>query len=512
MPMSTLPASILSHMIAINNVPPPPLRSIPSLKVSKHINYGQLNALCHIRGLHHSHSSCNIVSAHNTFMKQYPEIFLHKKPILPKISKQIRQRKPREKAEDSLYQHPDDFHNIAVHIKKARGGQDLRGSQVTPEKIAEFLAILKKLPVHRTAQEHNIVWKMLRTIPELNSNLSKEHLKIVSRNLVSQTWIKGSTVTASDGFYIILKGVARYQPKVWNGLNEKMDSAVSYNPLTSSSLAMLENFRSSDVSDVYARSPDSKLGQWSTFGSLDLELETQPFSVVTEEECEILKISAKEYEKLKMEKIKQDNIQKFKLIHNCPYYEEWPTLSINELVMLIKWKKFPPGHVIVESGDVISFVAFINSGYCNIYRSIIGLVKLQTNKVKKSPKLVYMGRLKEKESFGEISVLLQEPFPCTIITGKEVEMAIIEDKDIFELDEVTKQLMLYTAKPTFGHLTEEDVKLKYMERELRKEWKQFKDKTLSNTLFYNGILPGFGKWMHDWKSIPRNLKDTLFSY
>lgn len=42
-----------------------------------------------------------------------------------------------------------------------------------------------------------------------------------------------------------------------------------------------------------------------------------------------------------------------------------------------------------------------------------------------------MGRLKEKESFGEISVLLQEPFPCTIITGKEVEMAIIEDKDIF---------------------------------------------------------------------------------
>lgn len=37
------------------------------------------------------------------------------------------------------------------------------------------------------------MWKMLRTIPELNSNLSKEHLKIVSRNLVSQTWIKGST-------------------------------------------------------------------------------------------------------------------------------------------------------------------------------------------------------------------------------------------------------------------------------------------------------------------------------
>lgn len=42
-----------------------------------------------------------------------------------------------------------------------------------------------------------------------------------------------------------------------------------------------------------------------------------------------------------------------------------------------------------------------------------------------------MGQLKEKESFGEISVLLQVPFTCTIITEKEVEMAIIEDKDLF---------------------------------------------------------------------------------
>ena len=42
-----------------------------------------------------------------------------------------------------------------------------------------------------------------------------------------------------------------------------------------------------------------------------------------------------------------------------------------------------------------------------------------------------MGRLKEKESFGEISVLLQLPFTCTVVTGKEVEMAIIEDKDLF---------------------------------------------------------------------------------
>ena len=49
---------------------------------------------------------------------------------------------------------------------------------------------------------------------------------------------------------------------------------------------------------------------------------------------------------------------------------------------------------------------------------------------KKFQKLVYMGRLNEKESFGEISVLLQVSFTCTIVTGKDVEMAIIEDKDL----------------------------------------------------------------------------------
>ncbi|XP_008585940.1 PREDICTED: cyclic nucleotide-binding domain-containing protein 1, partial [Galeopterus variegatus] len=178
-----------------------------------------------------------------------------------------------------------------------------------------------------------------------------------------------------------------------------------------------------------------QLRQWSTFGTLEVipEIESvaPAFSVVTEDDCEILKIPAKEYAKLKLEKKKLESIQKLELIRKCPYYEEWPTLSIYELIALIKWKKFPPGHVIVESGSIISFVAYINSGYCNVYRSIIGFVKLHSNKMKKTRKLVYMGRLKEKESFGEISVLLQEPFTCTIITGREVELAIIEDKDLW---------------------------------------------------------------------------------
>ncbi|XP_040597260.1 cyclic nucleotide-binding domain-containing protein 1 isoform X2 [Mesocricetus auratus] len=475
MPMDSLPTAILAHMVAINNVPPPPLRSIPSLRLHTNINYGQLNALCHIRGL--------------------------------QSTKCIR------KTDEKSLQ-PDESHNIALYLRQARGGPSIYEEQRGAMKFTEFLAILKKLPIHRTILEHNIVWSMLKKIPELASQLSDKHLKILSRKVFSETWIKGSKVIADDGLYIILKGQARPRIKVLRRLNEDNDSIIS--SISKDSFVFDAELRDSTVAEIYMPSQELVLKKWSTFGSLEDASQTKAdktqCSVVTEDDCEILKIPAKEYEKLKLEKVKRENMQKLKLIRKCPFYENWPTLSICDLVSVSKWKIFPPGHVLVESGTVISFVGFINSGYCNIYRNVVGLVRIRVNKVKKVKKLVYMGKLKEKESFGEISILLQDPFSCTIITGGEVEMMIIEDKDILALDSVTKELMIQTAKPTFSHLTEEDVNSEYIQKVKEKEWKYFKTKTMKRTLHCNGVLPGFGKWNHYWTTIPRNLKDTLVSY
>ncbi|XP_077627466.1 cyclic nucleotide-binding domain-containing protein 1 isoform X3 [Crocuta crocuta] len=506
--------------------------------MSKYIDYGQLNELCHKRELQSSQSSYNILSAHDMFIKQYPKIFLKKKTRLPNLFKQEEKREPTEDTEELQPPKPDDSHNIAIHVKKARGGLTSYEPKNLEEKLVELLSILKKLPTYRTLREHRTVWKMLKTIPDLTSQLTDEHLKTLSKSVISETWVKGSTVVGNDGFYIILKGSARLQTKVYKDLIDENESTSSFIPQSSQGFFFNEDFKNI-LPEMHPPSLKPVLRQWSTFGTLEVtaqtELETEEYSVITEEDCEILKIPAKDFARLKSEKIKLENKEKMKLIHNCPYYEEWPTLSICELVALIKWKKFPPGHVIVETGKIISFVAYINSGYCNIYRNVVGLIKLQPKKVKKIQKLVCMGTLKEKESFGEISVLLQLPFTCTIITGEEVEMAIIEDKDVFELDPVTKQLMLYTAKPTFDHLkdicpvcklpilctlnhipitviNQEDVKNVYLEREQKMEWKNFKDKTMKNSLYYNGIIPGFGKWDHCWTSIPRNLKDTLISY
>ncbi|XP_039697913.1 cyclic nucleotide-binding domain-containing protein 1 [Pteropus medius] len=478
MPMSSLSSAILSHMIAINNVPPPPLRSVPGLKMSTHIDYGQLNALCNRSGQQSCGSACSVLSAHTRFMKQYPKIFLKKKVRLPKLFKQEGKREPKGTEESQPQQSDAESHNIAVYVKKARGGHTLYGPKKYEEKLEEFLAILKKLPMRRTLHEHKMVWKMLKTIPDLTSQLTDEDLKALSKSVTSETWVKGSTVVGNDGFYVILKGLARPQTQVYKNLLEESESTATFIPQSFHSFVFSDNLENVVLAEMHTPPCDPMLRPWSTFGTLEVsaqfQLEPREFSVVTEEDCEILKIPAKDYAKIKLEKTKFENKQIVNLIRKCPYYVEWPTLSIHELVLLIRWRKFPPGHVIVESGNIISFVAFINSGYCNIYKPIVGLVKLQSKKVKKIRKLVYMGKVKEMESFGEISVLLRVPFTCTVVTGNEVEMAVIEDKDLFGLDPVTQQLMLQTAKPTFGHLTDEDVKNEYLQKEQQKEWNNFK--------------------------------------
>ncbi|KAM5211473.1 cyclic nucleotide-binding domain-containing protein 1 [Hipposideros larvatus] len=725
-----------------------------SLKMSKHIDYGQLNALCHTRGLQSSWNMCTILSVHNKFIKQYPKIFVQDKNRLPKLFKHEGQRNSTKGPEKRQSQRADgDSHNIAVYIKKARGGHSLYGPKESEEQLEEVLAILKKLPIYRTLREHNTVWKMLKTVPDLTSQLNDEHLRILSKNVISETWVKGSTgssggckqrsshntglpgsspvgagkwgactprprlpcctglrrtggalaapaappraqarppgarptsgsghvtgtraaacrvvgesvgplhdlplrgapgrqqqadvvtrgkqatwhfsgegprcetsgdfpgpfssdrlnavscrvpvvpapagsvrgllrmtpsekalLVGSDGVYVLLKGLARPQAQLHTTLIEENEAATSFVRRRFHSVVFSDDVGDAARGDVHVPPCDSEMGSgllgsepwlnspgvdsgrwrcsrqkraqepvkaplvstvepqqthrvaertqprcvvgrapqlrpWSTFGTLEvtaqIQVESKEYSVVTEEDCEILKIPAKDYAKLKSEKTQLKNKQIVKLIQKCPYYEEWPTLSIYDLVLLVKWKRFPPGHVIVESGNIISFVAYINSGYCNVYRNIVGLVRLQSKKVKKIQKLVYMGQLNEKQSFGEISVLRQVPFTCTVITGKEVEMAVIEDKDLFELDPVTQQLMLQTAKPTFDHLTDEDVKNEYLQKEQQKEWNDFKDKTMKSSLYYNGIIPGFGKWDHYWTSVPKNLKDTLVIY
>nr|KAF6326186.1 cyclic nucleotide binding domain containing 1 [Pipistrellus kuhlii] len=432
MPVSSLSSAILAHMKAINNVPPPPLRSVPALQMPKHIDYVQLNALFHVSKQQASRSSQSVLSAHQDVIKNYPRIFLQRKFRLPRLSQQGERKNLAEDTEKSQRPKPEsDTHNISIYLNQVRGSHPCE-SKNFEEKVEEFLAILKKLPIYRKLHEHKTVWKMLKTVPDLTCQLTDDHLKTLSRNVISETWIKGSTVVGSDGFYVVLRGVVRAQTPLYKSLIDEEGSQAAFVPQSFHSYVCGQDLHPG--SERPAKPCGTRLGQWSTFGTLEVTAQVQAdpavYSVVTEEDCELLKISAANYAKLKSEKTKLENRQIVQLIRGCPCYQAWPTLAIQELVLLVRWKRFPQGQVIVESGTVIPFVVYINSGHCNIYRDIVGLVRLHPRRVKKVRKLVYMGQLQRQRSFGELSALLQQPFTCTVVAGADVEAAIIQDTDL----------------------------------------------------------------------------------
>ena len=74
------------------------------------------------------------------------------------------------------------------------------------------------------------------------------------------------------------------------------------------------------------------------------------------------------------EKTRLENQYKVKLIHKCPYYVEWPTLSIYDLVTFTKWKKFPPGHgefnVILDYFIYVTLFKFVISHFKIFYKYI----------------------------------------------------------------------------------------------------------------------------------------------
>nr|XP_020825754.1 cyclic nucleotide-binding domain-containing protein 1 isoform X3 [Phascolarctos cinereus] len=498
MPLSSISQSILTLM---EGIPPLPPQGVLKLKSSKLIDYEQLEKLCEIKGLKAGKGAQSTKEAHENFMKHYKKIFQKEKRILPYL--------PTSPAKMASFARPgagpmdDNFHNIGFYIRDIHCQTSAELALQFKDKLEEFITVLKKLPIHRSHAERRFVYKMMKTMPDLSSQLTRGDFKALSQNITSETWVKGTTVIANEGFYIILKGSVQPRSKVYKKMIELVPADFLSEP-SSEYLSEEEFFQENPLAEYHSFVYPHYiiLGPWNGFGTLielpEPKLGSNLYSLIMEEDCELLKINAKEYAKIKEEQVKMEKLTREQLIHKCPYYRNWPKLSVDELTVHIKWRRYPPGHVLVKDGEIISFVAYIQSGFCKVYREVIGLMKYQLRKMKKKRRRVFMGKLQEKESFGEISVLLQIPFTCTIITGSEVELGIINAEDMLELDWVTRKLVLQTAEQTFGYLTDEDVQNEYIARQRHKEWKKFKDKIIQSSLDCQGIIPGTGRWCHCW--------------
>ncbi|KAJ7338974.1 hypothetical protein JRQ81_012876, partial [Phrynocephalus forsythii] len=343
-------------------------------------------------------------------------------------------------------------------------------------------------PILRTADEHETVYKIMKTIPDINEQLSDAEMKELSTTVIREYWVKGSRVDGSKGFYAILKGSVKPQTKHYKKMvGEDLVSA------------SIPCSATSETKISWSLPPEASLGVGYCFGTL-LPLpgkqQHNTLTVVTEDNCDFLKIPSVDYLRIKEETAKREQLAKEELIRFSPYYQNWPMVFIFQLSAQLKWKKFPVNHVLMKGGEISQYIGFIKSGHCNAYRIIPALVKRPLGKMIKQMRHVLIGQLNPKESFGEMSILLQSPATYTLKAATPVELGLIDASDVLNLDPMIQMLLLQTVKPSFENITHDDLKLAYIKKEMEKEWKHKKDMILKEVLFYNGIMPGVGKWVH----------------
>ncbi|CAF3902101.1 unnamed protein product [Rotaria sp. Silwood2] len=188
--------------------------------------------------------------------------------------------------------------------------------------------------------------------------------------------------------------------------------------------------------------------------------------------------------------------EKYSLIRSCGEYKMWTKQPTDELVRLIEWIDYPQNTILASEGFRCPFIAYMKTGECHILRKV-DVVKTAHNGAKsRQLRQVVMGKITSPDSFGEISVLLQEAMTCTIVTATHCRLGIVRPAKTLELPEVTRKLLLHTAQRTFAHLSQDDIRREYINQETRKEWTDFKKDILNDVIFKKNIRSGQGKWQH----------------
>jgi len=419
--------------------------------------------------------------AHQTFMNNYHSIFQQDPKSYTNVherlaEKQQRISKPPPKKDES--------HNIADHLLK------LRKNRSSPSKDARMEELMKKvrrsskkLPHERSSKENYQLFKSLLSVNCL-SHVPKKVLEKLVSSAHLEKWDPHFTVFGDSGLYLIVKGSCI--PNEPYRLNQS--------PMLSrmeSSLSPDYTIDSSTLRKASMLHPGDHFGQLETINDED---NSSIKSVVTLEECELLRFSSTFFDRVTKQIKDEEYGNKLHLAQNCKLFHEWPNHALKKISEVFQWVEVPAGEVLGLEGTVAQRVCVIKEGSC-LLRKVLSV--LSTNhdgkKVKKS-KEVITGILEPGDSFGEKSLTTNEPLEYSIISETYLVMATVSIDDIEGLDDVTKALFQQTCKTKGSKMSEGTVKTKYIEKQAELEWKLKKDKILREALYYNGIMPGYSKW------------------
>ncbi|KAF7246408.1 Cyclic nucleotide-binding domain-containing protein 1, partial [Varanus komodoensis] len=364
------------------------------------------------------------------------------------------------------YQYADD---TQLHLSFSTNPVEMEKSA---HEVLEKSDLEPHSPILRSYEEHEAVYRTMKLIPDISEQLSDAEMRQLSTTVIREYWVKGSTVDASQGLYAILKGSARPQSKFYKKmvggnfvLAHRQSSTTSASRLSRSSLCSI--MESMVECNSVCMPLFWKLRIGCCFGTLEplpAGMQQDVLTVVTDDNCDFLKIPSTDYLRVKAHGIlehetvfqdiaKREHLAKEELICGSPFYQDWPMVFIFQLTAHLKWRKFPVDHVIMKGGEISTYVGFIKSGCCNAYQTIPALVKRPLGKMIKCIRRVLIGELHPRESFGEISILLQVPSAYMLKAATPVELGIIEAADILDLDPVIQILLLQSVKPTFENIT-----------------------------------------------------------
>ena len=138
------------------------------------------------------------------------------------------------------------------------------------------------------------------------------------------------------------------------------------------------------------------------------------------------------------------------LIFKCESYLKWPKHAVEDLITILDWENFSPNTskrfffcmhqikdliiallVLTTEGYRSPFMGFIQKGTCHVLRKVDVIRKDENGKPTKRMKQVVIGKIKENDSFGEVSVILKEPMTCSIVTETECRIGIIQYEKIY---------------------------------------------------------------------------------
>ncbi|CAF1496626.1 unnamed protein product [Adineta ricciae] len=415
---------------------------------------------------------------HYLFMKQYVSVL---KPP-PRRTRISRNKSTGAKTTEALPLPPVENQSPLLNRSVGRAGKEITPFQ---RDIKILRQLIRKLQIQRTNAENDQIFQIMAQFPEFmaldpRAEILREAIELAHLEICHED---KQPVLPTNGYFFILKG-----------------------GITTPSLP------SSELPPLSSPPPIQTLTVGQSFGSLIATPESKykTWLITTDERTEFLKINKDEFTTVKKKFEQTEYLEKYSLVTSCGEYKTWSKPTVDEFLHLIEWINYPQNTsrsyiledilakvsfltVIASEGFRCPFIAFLKVGECHVLRKV-DVVKLEQNGTKgRQLRQVVMGKITAPDSFGEISVLLQEAMTCTIVTATHCWLGIIRPEKVLELPDLTRQLILQIATRTFGHLSQDDIHHEYVSQETRKEWTDFKNDMVHHIMSKKKSFFGRGK-------------------